>query len=446
MTGFRMMLAIGLWVLMTPSLAAHAGNDAASVVRGGRLYDNWIAEIRVEPPGERHPAYPPGAGIGISDAATWRCKECHGWDYQGKDGAYGAGRHATGIVGIRGAANRTVDNVVSILTDRTHGYGERLATVDLRDLSRFVRSGQIDMNALIDQKTGKVKAGALAAHFDSICANCHGTDGKAIAAISPLGELARINPWEALHKILNGHPGEAMPALRALHPEFTLGILAYAQTLRGESEAAAIVRGGRLYDNWPKEADRPVPKTNHPAYPLDGHFARQPDVNWRCKECHGWDYRGRDGVYARGQHRTAIRGIRGKQGADPTAILAVLKDADHRYAAKLSEHDLNALATFIAKGQVDATRYIDDATGRALGNPAPRADLYATLCASCHGLEGHKIVTMRPLGWTAANSPWQTLHLILNGHPDERMPALRLMGENAVRDLLAYLQTLPTRR
>jgi len=22
---------------------------------------------------------------------TWRCKECHGWDYMGVDGAYGSG-------------------------------------------------------------------------------------------------------------------------------------------------------------------------------------------------------------------------------------------------------------------------------------------------------------------------------------------------------------------
>ena len=37
-------------------------------------------------------------------ADTWRCKECHGWDYAGKDGAYGSGDHRTGIVGVLGTA------------------------------------------------------------------------------------------------------------------------------------------------------------------------------------------------------------------------------------------------------------------------------------------------------------------------------------------------------
>ncbi len=41
-------------------------------------------------------------------------------------------------------------------------------------------------------------------------------DGKPLKADEePLGLVANDNPWEALHKIRNGQPGERMPALRA---------------------------------------------------------------------------------------------------------------------------------------------------------------------------------------------------------------------------------------
>ena len=47
----------------------------------------------------------------------------------------------------------------------------------------------------------------------------------------PLGQFARGNPWATLHRILNGHPDEEMPALRVLEPEILADILAYVQTL-----------------------------------------------------------------------------------------------------------------------------------------------------------------------------------------------------------------------
>jgi len=69
------------------------------IAEGGRLYDKWWSELELKEPRETHPAYPT---IGKKrDASTWRCKECHGWDYKGKDGAYGKGSHFTGIPEIR---------------------------------------------------------------------------------------------------------------------------------------------------------------------------------------------------------------------------------------------------------------------------------------------------------------------------------------------------------
>jgi hypothetical protein len=39
------------------------------------------------------------------------------------------------------------------------------------------------------------------------------------------------NPQEVMHKILNGHPGEKMPALRALDRQVIVDVLAHIKTL-----------------------------------------------------------------------------------------------------------------------------------------------------------------------------------------------------------------------
>jgi len=72
--------------------------------------------------------------------------------------------------------------------------------------------------------------------FQTICAVCHGFDGKAInfhSADDPeyVGTVAADNPWEALHKIRFGQPGVGMIALTALSMGTLVDILSYAQTL-----------------------------------------------------------------------------------------------------------------------------------------------------------------------------------------------------------------------
>jgi thiosulfate dehydrogenase len=167
---------------------------------------------------------------------TWRCKECHGWDYMGKDGAYGDGSHYTGLAGIRGADGADPDTIVALLKSESHGYTEDVFTPeDFRDLALFVSKGQLDMDKYIDRATKAVKGGDAAkgaAYYNTVCANCHGRDGKKPKDMSAtIGEEASDNPWETLHKIRNGQPGEKMPALRALPLQATIDILAYAQTL-----------------------------------------------------------------------------------------------------------------------------------------------------------------------------------------------------------------------
>ncbi|HYH17465.1 MAG TPA: c-type cytochrome [Azospirillum sp.] len=407
--------------------------DLGAVARGGRLYDDWLKELGGEP-----------ARLRKKNAERpQRCVACHGWDYGG----------ANGVKGLRGMAGGDPAAVMAVLVDDTHRYTDVLDRSDFNDLAMFVTRGQIDMAGLIDPKTLSVRGDAAKGvpFFQTVCANCHGNDGQQISDASPLGDLARGNPWQALHTLLNGHPSGNMPSLRALDITILLDTLATLQTLPSRHPMAAIARGGRLYDTWYKENHREAPAGIHPAYPIalaDGVQAR---TTWRCKECHGWDYRGKDGAYGPADdgsegHNTGIVGIRGMAGRDPAAVIAVLGDDRHRYAGLLSVRDMADLAVFVTQGQVDMDRYIDRYTKAVRGDAQGYAQHYQTICATCHGPDGRQIRTMPPLGRIARDDPWRALHGMLNGHPGEAMPPLRSLPEETAAGILAHAQTLPIRK
>jgi thiosulfate dehydrogenase len=217
--------------------------DLWDIARGGQLYDDWAAALDKEPPAQSHPSYPPvGKRKG---GATWRCKECHGWDYMGEDGAYGRGGHYTGVKGIRRMAGRPVEDIVGIFTDDTHRYTtEMLPEPAMRKLALFVSRGQIGMDQYIDRSTKRARGGLKrgASFFQTICAICHGFDGAEMISKREtelavfgdrgfLGTIANNNPWETLHKIRNGQPGVGMVALRVLSTQDQVDVLAYMQTL-----------------------------------------------------------------------------------------------------------------------------------------------------------------------------------------------------------------------
>lgn len=204
----------------------------SNIARGGQLYDKWYAVLDVDGPDETHSAYP--ADVDRSGAGTWRCKECHGWDYRGADGAYSSGSHFTGITGVSGLAGGSAGDVAGILRDGTHGFtDDMLDDQDLADLGLFLTLGQFDMDDAIDRGSREARGSADTGEplFNTLCAGCHGFDGDGIADGEPLGPLARGNPWETLHKILNGQPDEEMPSFRALDRQIAVDILAYVQTL-----------------------------------------------------------------------------------------------------------------------------------------------------------------------------------------------------------------------
>lgn len=188
---------------------------AEDVAEGGRLYDKWWAEYDLRKPENTHPLYP--ATGKKTGADTWRCKECHGWDYRGFKGAYGSGGHFTGITGIRQYEGRKVETIIAILKDPRHGFDQVMYDPALYRIALFVSEGQFDMSKVINDKTKKSSGQASRGKqsFADHCMTCHGDDGRRINFKSRqtpeyLGTIANKNPWEAMHKIRNGHPGAVM--------------------------------------------------------------------------------------------------------------------------------------------------------------------------------------------------------------------------------------------
>ncbi|HCQ65229.1 MAG TPA: hypothetical protein DIU07_08750 [Rhodobacteraceae bacterium] len=206
--------------------------------------------------------------------------------------------------------------------------------------------------------------------------------------------------------------------------------------------------GGRIYDNWWNALDRDPPETTHPSYPEAS--KKSGATTWRCKECHGWDYRGADGIYSSGSHYTGIPGIYGAIGGNETAIATLLRGPDHGYTEDMiNDEELARLAAFVSRGQVDISRYVNLETREIIWGDLNRGRaIFQSTCAACHGFDGraydwgegdeHAYV-----GTEAAAAPDEVIGKILNGHPGVAMINLRAFGPDAAHDVLSYVATLP---
>ena len=407
----------------------------ASIARGARLYENWAHESGEREEVVPHPAFAT-KDVRVEAADTWRCVECHGWDYKGNHG----------FPSIRGRQGGKPSDIVALLKAAPHRFEGYMHESDFADLANFVTQGQVDSAALIESARRLNAPGAAAFEniFATTCANCHGLDGGRQRGVRQLGETARTNPSKLIHVVLNGHAGGNMPALRAFGTSMAVGMLAYAQTLPGQNIAASITNGGRLYDDW-EWATGNRQALPHPAYPQKAPYANVPSLTWRCRECHGPDYKGAEGQYASGSHATGIKGIRAMAGGDPELIMAILRNRTHRFGAVLKFRDLQDLANFVSKGQVDMDAIIDPKSGKVRGDVKRGETFYQTMCVACHGREG-RFTAKRALGNRARTDPWSALHSMLNGHPDDNMPALREIDRKIITDILTYVQSLQDKR
>lgn len=228
-------------------LAVAATPDASSVARGGLLYDTWWKVVPgATEPKDNQPLWALQTTNKRKGSVSWRCKECHGWDYKGKDGAYGSGSRYTGFPGVWDAAQKkSVDELAAILrgsANPQHNFSSVLRPEDIADLANFLKGGLVDTMKYVDYKTKKPVGGdaGRGKTLYALCAACHGPDGKKLNFGDEkepefVGTVAKANPQEFIHKIWVGQPGSnpAMPAALVLGWDIKqlVDVLAYSQTL-----------------------------------------------------------------------------------------------------------------------------------------------------------------------------------------------------------------------
>jgi len=213
-------------------------------IEGGRVYDNWIQALDLEPPQGNQPLWETQTDNPRSGVVTWRCVECHGWDYKGLEGSYGpSSTHYTGFPSLNEMVGAGQDEVRAWLdgsNNPQHNFLFYTTRSAVDDLIAFLLTQQVDTDLLIDPSTGlsygNLKRGR--ALYQGSCESCHGERGETInfgSENSPLnlGDLAVADPWQTVHVIRFGDPIGRMQASEQLGWSLNMvaDVLAYTQTL-----------------------------------------------------------------------------------------------------------------------------------------------------------------------------------------------------------------------
>ena len=228
-------------------------------ITGAQLYDKWYAVEGAKQPVGNMPIWERQKNNSRSGPETWRCSECHGWDYLGSEGVYKTGSHATGFPNVMKLANNmTNEEIVSHLKgskDPSHNFSQYLSDADLLKLAVFLHEGVQDESRLVDKTTLKVIGGSLnhgKQLYDNNCAKCHGQDGKLIIFRSEginefLGSVAVRDPYRFIHRTRFGTAGvKNMPVGLILGFSVTdeVDLLAYAQNLPAGTETVQQSNAG----------------------------------------------------------------------------------------------------------------------------------------------------------------------------------------------------------
>ncbi len=442
---------------------------SGSIPEGGRLYDKWWKEVGTDEPTGDQPLWSSQTTNTRSGADTWRCKECHGWDYMGAEGAYGSGSHFTGFPGVFGASGLSDGELLGWLdgsTNPEHDFSA-MGEAAIADMVTFLQEGLVDVSVYIDPETKAAIGGDTheGEHlYEESCTACHGEDGRLInfgddEEPEYIGTIALGNPWEFIHKVRAGQPGSNPPMPSSIASGWELqavvDVLAYAQTLPTEpaSDEVSISRGGLLYDKWWVVVKVDEPTEDNPVWARQDTNTRSGGDTWRCKECHGWDYMGASGPYGSGSHYTGFPGVFFAQDKTLEEIVAQISgnvDTDHNFSA-MGDAAILDLATFIKDGQVDMRDYVNYDSKLAIGADIANGEkLYTSTCTACHGEDGRLINfgdDEEPdyVGTIALGNPWEFIHKVRFGQPGTGMPSVYDAGwtQQDVVDLLGYAQTLP---
>lgn len=253
------------WGVVTAWTAACAGpNKAPEVVGqsttngseqpapgpgfGGRLFDNWVKELKADfKPDD--PSTPEADGQGgpfgngtlpgsdgqpmLNTGHDYRLKNLFGWDLRGGDGIYGTRYKNKPHVLLPDLLRNTDSREVWIARleqgeDAIPAYGRMLTRPQIEAIVDFllaVRDGALprpdELFELDENSPGhyRLVAGGDAErghqYYAQTCASCHGPDGTAFlldGGAESLGTVLRKEAYETWLKVLNGQPGTGMHA------------------------------------------------------------------------------------------------------------------------------------------------------------------------------------------------------------------------------------------
>jgi thiosulfate dehydrogenase len=249
---FSVLFALVLILVGTSLASAHEviQTQHPDLVEGAQIYDSWYASLNVTAPSFNMPIWSRQSTNSRSGPDTWRCSECHGWDYKGVQGEYAFGSHKTGFLGVMASAsNLSQDEIVNLLKgskDPAHDFSKYVNDASLQKVALFIKQGLIDDSQFIDSVSLKVINGNTdhgRQLYTSTCAQCHGDDGKKIVFHTEgvneyLGSVANRDPFRFLHRTRFGVAGASV-AGTPMAIGYELGwkpadgrdVLAYAQTL-----------------------------------------------------------------------------------------------------------------------------------------------------------------------------------------------------------------------
>ncbi len=217
---------------------------AADGLIGGRIYDDFTKQLSIT-----DTAY-------TNHKDFFRCKQCHGWDLRGSNGAYinrapnatrpavasndlytfakasnikqvfDAIKHEGGRAklgnGTDKSLNASMPDFSLILTDAQiwqitkYLKTEALNTFNLYDINT---TGYYPTGTKTFSNVGKDGSAANGnATFASLCAGCHGANGTQIVldgGTAYMGDFMRSSPYEFQHKARCGQSGTSMPTFSA---------------------------------------------------------------------------------------------------------------------------------------------------------------------------------------------------------------------------------------
>lgn len=271
---FVVILAVLVLLLGVAAISSDKAHQAGDdITAGAQLYDKWYARLGVSAPEGEHPLWERQSTNTRSGAETWRCAECHGWDYQGALGAYGSGSHYTGFPSVfvlsQNLSEQEIIDHLNGKIDPLHDFSALMDENSLRQLAVFLKEGLVDDSEFIDPVSLKALGGDTAngkSLFETVCAACHGVDGQTLALRSDgldesLGDVASRDPYRFLHRSRFGVAGVAMPIGRELgwSLDDSRDVLAYVQTLPRRAGQPAPESGAGAQSDPAPELGGPAP-------------------------------------------------------------------------------------------------------------------------------------------------------------------------------------------